>query len=123
MPFEALLGAAALVAGAIAAVAGFGIGSVLTPVLALQTGTKLAVAAIAIPHAIGTAQRYWLLRRHVERRMLVGFPVIGTGRVSGIRVEMEVWQVWQLGESGIPARVDEYPDRAAALMAAGSTSR
>ena len=75
MPFEALLGAAALVAGAIAAVAGFGIGSVLTPVLALQTGTKLAVAAIAIPHAIGTAQRYWLLRRHVERRMLVGFGV------------------------------------------------
>src|SRR5438094_418926 len=57
MPFEALLGAAALVAGAIAAVAGFGIGSVLTPVLALQTGTKLAVAAIAIPHAIGTARR------------------------------------------------------------------
>jgi len=41
-------GAAALVAGAIAAVVGFGIGSVLTPVLALQTGTKLAVAAAAL---------------------------------------------------------------------------
>jgi len=46
MSFEALLGAAALVAGAIAAVVGFGIGSVLTPVLALQTGTKLACCAV-----------------------------------------------------------------------------
>src|SRR5438067_8261223 len=73
MFFELLLGAAALVAGAIAAVAGFGIGSVLTPALALETGTKLAVAAVAIPHFIGTAQRFWLLRRHVERRLLVGF--------------------------------------------------
>lgn len=75
MPFELLLGAAALMAGAIAAVAGFGIGSVLTPALALESGTKLAVAAIAIPHFVGTAQRYWLLRRHVERRVLAGFGV------------------------------------------------
>jgi uncharacterized membrane protein YfcA len=75
MPFELLLGAAAVVAGAIAAVAGFGIGSILTPALALETGTKLAVAAIAIPHFIGTAQRFWLLRRHVERRVLAGFGV------------------------------------------------
>ena len=40
-----LLAAAGIVAGAIAAVSGFGIGSLLTPVLALQVGTKLAVAA------------------------------------------------------------------------------
>ena len=73
MLFEPLLGAAALLAGAIAAVAGFGIGSVLTPAFALETGTKLAVAAVAIPHFVGTAQRFWLLRRHVERRLLVGF--------------------------------------------------
>lgn len=57
-----------------------------------------------------------------ERRLIVGFPVIGTGRTSGIRIEMEVWQVWQLGETGIPARVKEYPDRAAALRAAGTAS-
>jgi len=58
-----LLAAAGIVAGAIAAVSGFGIGSLLTPVLALQVGTKLAVAAVAIPHAIGTALRFLLLRR------------------------------------------------------------
>lgn len=73
MFFEMLLAVASLVAGAIAAVAGFGIGSVLTPTLVLQSGTKLAVAAVAIPHFIGTAQRFWLLRRHVERRLLWGF--------------------------------------------------
>src|SRR5438105_7643417 len=73
MPFDWLLAAAALAAGAIAAVAGFGIGSVLTPVLALETGTKLAVAAIAVPHFVGTAQRFWVLRHHVERQVLAGF--------------------------------------------------
>ena len=55
-----------------------------------------------------------------ERRLIVGFPVIGTGQASGIRIEIEVWQVWQLGEGGIPLRVKEYPDRAAALGAAGA---
>jgi ketosteroid isomerase-like protein len=54
-----------------------------------------------------------------ERRLIVGFPVIGTGRTSGVRIEMEVWQVWDLGESGIPAHVKEYPDRTAALRAVG----
>ena len=73
MPLDLLVAAAGVLAGAIASVAGFGIGSVLTPVLALSLGTKLAVAAVAIPHAIGTAQRYWMLRRHVDRRMLLGF--------------------------------------------------
>ena len=67
------LGLAGVLAGGLAAVAGFGIGSVLTPVLALETGTRLAVAAVAIPHVIGTAQRFWLLRAHVDRRVLVGF--------------------------------------------------
>ena len=74
-----LLAVTSVVAGAIAAVAGFGIGSLLTPVLAAETGTKLAVAAIAIPHFVGTAQRFWLLRRHVDRRVLLGFGVASAG--------------------------------------------
>lgn len=73
--FNVFLAAVGLVAASIASVAGFGIGSLLTPVLALRTGTKLAVAVIAIPHAIGTAQRFWLLRRHVDRRVLLGFGI------------------------------------------------
>ena len=73
MAFHIILAAASLAAGALASVAGFGIGSVLTPVLATQTGTKIAVAAIAIPHFAGTLQRFWMLRRHVDRHVLRGF--------------------------------------------------
>lgn len=49
---EALVVVVALVAGSISAVTGFGIGSLLTPVLALQVDTRLAVAAVSIPHVI-----------------------------------------------------------------------
>ena len=73
MPVGLILAGASVVAGAIAAVTGFGIGSLLTPVLAFQTGTKLAVAAVAIPHFVATAQRFWILRRHLDRRVLLRF--------------------------------------------------
>ena len=73
MFLDLALAALAIVAGAIASVAGFGIGSLLTPALAVQTGTKLAVAAITIPHCIGSAQRLWILRDRVDRDVLVGF--------------------------------------------------
>ena len=79
MTFDLIIAAAGLVAGAIAAVAGFGIGSLLTPIFALHTGTKLAVAAVAIPHFVGTLQRYWLLRHHVDRRVLLGFGLASAG--------------------------------------------
>lgn len=75
MAFTALLAVASLVAGGVAAVVGFGIGSLLTPTLAIATGTKLAVAAVAIPHFAGSLQRFWLLRSHVDRRVLVGFGI------------------------------------------------
>jgi uncharacterized membrane protein YfcA len=70
-----LVGLVAVLAGAIAAVTGFGVGSLLTPAFAIHTGAKLAVAAVAIPHFIATAQRFWMLRRHVDRRVLWGFGV------------------------------------------------
>ena len=64
---------AAVASGTIAAVAGFGIGSLLTPLLALEAGTKTAVAAVAVPHLVGTALRFWRLRTHVHRRLLWSF--------------------------------------------------
>jgi uncharacterized membrane protein YfcA len=75
MFFALLLAGVAVVAGAVAAVTGFGVGSLLTPAFAVETGTKVAVAATAIPHFVGTAQRYWKLRRHVDRRILAGFGI------------------------------------------------
>lgn len=74
--------AVALVSGGIAAIAGFGIGSLLTPLLALQIGAKLAVAAVSIPHFVGTALRFWILRAHVNRGVLWSFGV--TSAVGGL---------------------------------------
>lgn len=73
-PIELLaLLALAAVAAAIAAVAGFGIGSLLTPALALVVGTPVAVAAVSLPHLLGSAIRLWILRAHIDRRVLLGF--------------------------------------------------
>lgn len=73
MTFDLVVAVVAALAGIIAAVSGFGIGSLLTPTFALQAGTKAAVAAVAIPHLVGTLQRFWILRRHVDRRLLLAF--------------------------------------------------
>jgi uncharacterized membrane protein YfcA len=71
--FDAVVVAVSTFAGAIAAVTGFGIGSLLTPLLALQVETRLAVAAVSIPHVIGTAVRFWLLSGQVDRKVLWNF--------------------------------------------------
>jgi uncharacterized membrane protein YfcA len=69
-----VIGAAvAAVAGAVAAMTGFGIGSLLTPVLALDVDTRVAVAAVSIPHVIGTAVRFTLLRGRIDRKVLLSF--------------------------------------------------
>ena len=75
MLFDAVLALAGLMAGSIASVAGFGIGSVLTPLLALRTDTRIAVAAVSIPHVLGTALRFSLLRGRVDRRIFLRFGI------------------------------------------------
>jgi uncharacterized membrane protein YfcA len=69
----ALVFGAAILAGGVAAVAGFGIGSILTPVLGWEEGTRFAVAAVSIPHLAGTALRYWRLWRFTDWRVLRSF--------------------------------------------------
>jgi uncharacterized membrane protein YfcA len=71
----ALLFVAAILAGAIAALAGFGIGSILTPLLALYVGTKEAVIAVSIPHLVATALRFWNLRRNMDMQVLKHFGI------------------------------------------------
>jgi uncharacterized membrane protein YfcA len=63
----------AIVAGTVSAVTGFGIGSLLTPFLAMSVGTRTAVAAVSIPHVVGTAVRFWLLQHDLDRRVLWSF--------------------------------------------------
>jgi uncharacterized membrane protein YfcA len=74
--FHALLAAVAVLAGAIASVSGFGIGSLLTPLLAVRVGTKMAVAVVSVPHVAATAFRFWLMRKHVDRRLLWSFGLM-----------------------------------------------
>jgi uncharacterized protein len=65
-----------IVAGAIASVVGFGIGSLLTPVVAVRFGTDLAIAAVALPHLAGGLLRGWTLRRFIDLRILLRFGVL-----------------------------------------------
>src|SRR5919109_1537420 len=76
-----LFAVAAVIAGGTASMAGFGVGSILTPVFALETDTKSAVAAVSIPHFAATGFRLWLLRADVNREVLVrfGLPSAGGG--------------------------------------------
>ena len=81
---------AALAAGAVAAISGFGIGSILTPLLAVWLGTKLAVAVVSVPHFLGTALRFWLIREHVDRRILLSFGI--TSALGGLTgALLHVW--------------------------------
>jgi hypothetical protein len=57
---------AAILAGAVAAVSGFGIGSLLTPVLMFSMPTAEAVAIVAIPHAWATVIRLLRLRHDIH---------------------------------------------------------
>lgn len=74
--FAVLTFAAAVLAGAVAAVSGFGIGSLLTPLLAARLETRLAVALVAVPHVVATAVRFHRLRSHLNRPMLVHFGLL-----------------------------------------------
>ena len=82
--FLVAIAVAGLLAGAIASVSGFGIGSLLTPLLGVKVGTKLAVAAVSVPHVTATAFRFWLMRQHVDRRLLWSFGLMSAaGGLAG----------------------------------------
>lgn len=71
-------------AAAIASVTGFGIGSILTPFIALAVGTPLAVAAVALPHAAANILRFAMLWRATAWRVLVTFGLASAaGALAG----------------------------------------
>ncbi len=95
MMFYLLLIVAGALGGGIAAVAGFGIGSILTPAFGTQVGTKLAVAAVSIPHLCGTIVRLWPIRRHIDRRVLLSFGIASAagglaGALLHVRLESPI---------------------------------
>jgi uncharacterized membrane protein YfcA len=69
-----------IIAGMIAAISGFGIGSLLTPLLSIKIGTKIAIAIVSIPHFIGTAIRCWVLRSKIDKKIFIQF---GLSSIAG----------------------------------------
>lgn len=76
MAFSLVLLLVAILSGATASVVGFGIGSLLTPLLATRFGTNVAVAAVTLPHALATAVRCWRLRASIDRHVLIQFGLL-----------------------------------------------
>ena len=82
--FLAIVAAVSVVAGATASIAGFGIGSLLTPLVALRLGGVGAVAVVAIPHAVATVLRAWRLRASIDRDLLLRFGIVSAaGGLAG----------------------------------------
>lgn len=91
MLFEGALVAAAAVAGGVASITGFGIGSLVTPVLSLALDTKLAVAVVSVPHLVATGIRFWMLRSHIDRGVLRGFGLMSAaGGIAGAVVHARI---------------------------------
>jgi hypothetical protein len=57
----------AVLGGAVAAVSGFGIGSLLTPFLLISFAAADAVVIVAVPHAVATTVRFFRLRKDIDR--------------------------------------------------------
>lgn len=82
--FLLLLFALSLAAGATASLVGFGIGSLLTPFVATRLGMPMAVALVAVPHALATAFRCWRLRAAIDWRVVRTFGIVSAaGGLAG----------------------------------------
>lgn len=81
---DAVVALVASAAGAVAAVTGFGIGSFLTPLLALQFDTRVAVAIVSVPHLAASAVRFATLWRSFDRRAVITFGLFSVlGSLAG----------------------------------------
>lgn len=91
----ALVVLVSFVAGATASVIGFGIGSLLTPLVASLHGTELAIAAVALPHLSGGLLRGWRLRSSVDRHVLIRFGILSAiGGLVGALVLAQLESTW-----------------------------
>jgi uncharacterized membrane protein YfcA len=89
--FAVVATVAAVIAGAIASISGFGIGSVLTPVLSTQFDVRLAIVLVSLPHLAGTFIRFLLVRTHIDRDVLLGFGAASAiGGLTGAALQTAV---------------------------------
>ncbi len=78
--------AIALVSSALAAIAGFGTATVLTPFTTLFVSLEEAIVLVAIFHFLSNASRLALMGRHVHRRtaLLYGGPSLAAAAVGAL---------------------------------------
>ena len=89
--FTVVAAIASVIAGAIASISGFGIGSVLTPVLSTEFDVRLAIAMVSLPHLAGTFVRFLLVRTHLDRDVLLGFGAASAvGGLAGAALQIVV---------------------------------
>jgi hypothetical protein len=133
MLFAVVVAIIAFFAGATSAVAGFGIGTILTPLLGFGIGVKLAVAAASIPHFAGNALRLWTLRGRVDRAVLKSFGLMSAaGGLLGsllhaiaaapaLRVMLAIFLIL-VGALGVTGRMDHIRLGRRGAWAAGAFS-
>jgi uncharacterized membrane protein YfcA len=93
--FLAALFVVGLLSGATASVVGFGIGSLLTPLLLTRLTPTLAIAVVAIPHLIATAVRMVQHRRATNREVIVRFGLpSAAGGVAGAWLQSALAESW-----------------------------
>jgi uncharacterized membrane protein YfcA len=131
--FQVILAVVAVLAGSVASLAGFGIGSLLTPLLAVKTGLGIAVAAVSIAHFCGTALRFFLLRRSINRQVLLSFGLTSAaGGLAGALLH-NVFQNAALtiifgclliiaGTLGLTGLSEKFKFKGAAVWGAGALS-
>ncbi len=71
--FDFIAAGVAFCAGITATLSGFGIGSLVTPLLSLHYETKTAIALVAIPHALATALRLLLVYKKIDKHVFLRF--------------------------------------------------
>ena len=94
MIFQVILSIVAIIAGGIASIAGFGIGSFVTPLLAFKTGISVAVAGISIAHFGGTALRFFILRKYINKKILLSFGLTSAaGGLAGALLHSVLYSI------------------------------
>jgi hypothetical protein len=84
-----------ILSGATAAVIGFGIGSLLTPLLLTRLSPTLAIAVVAIPHLIATAIRMAQHRHATNRDVILKFGLpSAAGGVAGAWLQTAIAEAW-----------------------------
>jgi uncharacterized membrane protein YfcA len=96
--FDCAVAFTAVAAGAVASIAGFGVGSLLTPLLTVPYGAKLAVALVAFPHAIagmvgnqGGIRSAGLLAFELSPREFIATAAAIALVVDAVRTPLYMW--------------------------------